>query len=42
MAAILWIFGGSDLTFNYWHHVASAWSTSTAPMVDEKMINPGH
>jgi leader peptidase (prepilin peptidase)/N-methyltransferase len=42
LAAILWIFGGSDITFNYWHHVGSAWSTSTAPMVDEKMINPGH
>jgi leader peptidase (prepilin peptidase)/N-methyltransferase len=41
LAAILWIFGGSDITFSYWHHVAAAWSTSTAPMIDEKMINPG-
>jgi leader peptidase (prepilin peptidase)/N-methyltransferase len=41
LAAILWLFGGSDLTTGYWHHVASAWSTSTGPMIDEKMINPG-
>ena len=41
LAAILWLFGGSDLTFAYWHNVAHNWSMSTAPMIDEKMINPG-
>jgi len=41
LAAILWIFGGSDITFSYWHHVAAAWSSSTGPMIDEKMINQG-
>jgi leader peptidase (prepilin peptidase) / N-methyltransferase len=41
LAAVLWIFGGSDLTYAYWHNVAHAWNMSTAPMVDEKLINPG-
>jgi leader peptidase (prepilin peptidase)/N-methyltransferase len=42
LAAILWLFGGSDLTHAYWHHVIQSWSTLTAPMIDEKMINSGH
>jgi leader peptidase (prepilin peptidase)/N-methyltransferase len=42
LAAILWLFGGSDLTYAYWHHVFESWSSLTAPMIDEKMINPGH
>jgi leader peptidase (prepilin peptidase) / N-methyltransferase len=41
LAAILWLFGGSDLTNWYWNGVAHSWSTSTAPMIDEKMVNPG-
>ena len=41
LAAILWLFGGSDLTHAYWHHVYVSWSMSTGPMIDEKMINPG-
>ena len=41
LAAILWLFGGSDLTYGYWHYNVHSWSTLTAPMVDEKMVNPG-
>src|ERR1700761_8307822 len=28
LAAVLWLFGGSDLTQAYWHHVWGAWSTT--------------
>lgn len=42
LAAILWLFGGSELMNNYWHDVAHSWNMSMAPMVDEKMIAPTH
>jgi leader peptidase (prepilin peptidase)/N-methyltransferase len=41
LAAILWIFGGSDVMSWYWNGVAHNWSMSTGPMIDEKMVNPG-
>ena len=41
LAAILWLFGGSDFMNSYWHNVAHSWSSSTAPMIDEKLVNPG-
>jgi leader peptidase (prepilin peptidase)/N-methyltransferase len=41
LAAVLWLFGGSDLTHTYWHHVWSSWNSTTAPMVPESMANPG-
>jgi len=41
LAAILWLFGGSDLTYSYWNFTAHSWTTLTAPMVDPRMINPG-
>ncbi len=43
LAAILWLFGGSELTHTYWNHVSHAWSTTNpmAPMVPESMANPG-
>ena len=41
LAAILWLFGGSDLTYAYWQNVAHGWNLWNAPMIDEKMINPG-
>ena len=41
LAAILWLFGGSDFMNSYWHNVGHSWSTSTAPMIDEKLVNPG-
>ena len=41
LAAVLWIFGGSDLTHAYWHHVWSSWSSNTGPMVPESIANPG-
>jgi len=41
LAAILWIFGGSDFMYGYWHNVAHAWSMSTGPMIDERIANPG-
>jgi leader peptidase (prepilin peptidase)/N-methyltransferase len=41
LAAIVWIFGGSDFMHWYWNNAAHTWNMSTAPMIDEKMINPG-
>jgi len=41
LAAILWLFGGSDLTYAYWQNVAHTWGMWNAPMIDEKMVNPG-
>jgi leader peptidase (prepilin peptidase)/N-methyltransferase len=41
LAAVLWLFGGADLTHAYWNSVAHSWSMSTGPAVDEKMVNPG-
>ena len=41
LAAILWLFGGSDLTNWYCNGVAHSWSTSMAPMIDEKTIDLG-
>ena len=41
LAAILWIFGGSDVMNWYWHGVAHSWNMSQAPMIDEKLINLG-
>jgi len=41
LAAILWLFGGADLTNWYWSGVAHSWNQSTAPMVDEKLIDSG-
>jgi leader peptidase (prepilin peptidase)/N-methyltransferase len=41
LAAILWLFGGSDFMNGYWEHVSHGWSMWSAPMIDEKMINPG-
>jgi leader peptidase (prepilin peptidase)/N-methyltransferase len=42
LAAILWLFGGSDFMNAYWQHVEHAWSISTGPMVDPRMISPTH
>jgi leader peptidase (prepilin peptidase)/N-methyltransferase len=33
LAAILWLFGGSDFMYAYWNHVAHLWNMSTAPTV---------
>jgi len=41
LAAILWLFGGSDLTYSYWSYTTHSWSSLTAPMIDEKTINSG-
>jgi leader peptidase (prepilin peptidase)/N-methyltransferase len=44
LAAVLWLFGGLEVTQAYWHHVWGAWSTTNpmVPMVPESMANPGH
>ena len=42
LAAILWLFGGADFMHGYWQNVSHSFTMSTAPMIDEKMINPGH
>jgi leader peptidase (prepilin peptidase)/N-methyltransferase len=42
MAAILWLFGGSDLTYSYWNYTTHSWSNLTSPMIDQKMIDQGH
>ena len=41
LAAILWLFGGADLTHWYLNGVTHSWNMSTGPMIDEKSINPG-
>jgi leader peptidase (prepilin peptidase)/N-methyltransferase len=41
LAAVLWLFGGSDLTHTYWHHVWASWNSTTGPMVPESLANPG-
>jgi leader peptidase (prepilin peptidase)/N-methyltransferase len=42
LAAILWLFGGSEFMNGYWHNVAYSWNMSTSPMIPEKMIMPTH
>jgi leader peptidase (prepilin peptidase)/N-methyltransferase len=42
LAAILWLFGGSDFMNAYWHHVGHLWDLSTGPMMDGRSIPPGH
>jgi len=42
LAAVLWLFGGSNLTFNYWEHLGQAWRESNAPLIDERLIGHGH
>jgi leader peptidase (prepilin peptidase)/N-methyltransferase len=42
LAAILWLFGGRDFMFNYWDHVGHVWNLWNSPMIDERMVNPGH
>ena len=42
LAAILWLFGGSDFMYAYWDHVGHVWNLWNSPMVDERLINPGH
>ena len=41
IAAILWLFGGSEFMHWYWNNAAHTWNMSTGPMIDEKMVNPG-
>jgi leader peptidase (prepilin peptidase)/N-methyltransferase len=41
LAAILWLFGGAGITHAYWNSVAHTWGMWNAPMIDEKMVNPG-
>jgi leader peptidase (prepilin peptidase) / N-methyltransferase len=41
LAAILWLFGGSDFMNAYWQHVGHMWSVSTSPPVGESMLGPG-
>jgi leader peptidase (prepilin peptidase)/N-methyltransferase len=40
LAAILWLFGGSEFIHGYLTNNFNAYSSLTAPMVDEKMIAP--
>ncbi|MCE0484282.1 MAG: prepilin peptidase [Methylacidiphilales bacterium] len=42
LAAILWLFGGSEFMYGYWHNVAHIWTMYSSPMVDERLINSGH
>ena len=41
LAAILWLFGGSDIMHWYWQNTFHTWNMSTGPMIDEKLVNPG-
>jgi leader peptidase (prepilin peptidase)/N-methyltransferase len=42
LAAILWLFGGSDFMYGYWEHVGHVWNLWNSPMVDERLIPPSH
>jgi len=42
LAAILWLFGGSEVTNAWWNYNFHSYSALTAPMVNEKMIPPPH
>ena len=33
LAAVLWLFGGSEFMFNYWSNVSHVWSMTMSPMV---------
>jgi leader peptidase (prepilin peptidase)/N-methyltransferase len=40
LAAVLWLFGGSDFMFSYWQNVGHLWNVATAPDVNAHMIPP--
>jgi leader peptidase (prepilin peptidase)/N-methyltransferase len=40
LAAVLWLFGGSDIFRTWWANTSHIWSMSTAPMIDARNI-PG-
>jgi len=43
LAAVLWLFGGDQVTYSYWDHVWHAWSTTNpmVPIVPANVANPG-
>ncbi len=41
LAAVLWLFGGSDIMTAYWQNVAHAWNLWNSPWIDNQTINPG-
>jgi leader peptidase (prepilin peptidase)/N-methyltransferase len=41
LAAILWLFGGSEIMNTYWHHVGHVWSISTGPMIEHQTLPAG-
>ena len=41
LAAVMWLFGGREVTEWYWNGVGHSWHMSTSPMVPETMANPG-
>ena len=42
LAALFWLFGGSDVMASYWQHVGHIWNMSTAPMVDAHGLPLSH
>jgi len=38
LAAVLWLFGGSDFMFGYWQHVGQMWNLWHAPLVNENGV----
>jgi leader peptidase (prepilin peptidase) / N-methyltransferase len=40
LAAVLWLFGGHDFMFAYWHNVGHLWNLISSPEVNERMIPP--
>ena len=42
MAAVLWLFGGSDFMHGYWEHAAQVWGEWWSPMADERLLNHPH
>lgn len=42
LAAILWLFGGSEFMYGYWHNAAHIWNLWNAPLIEGRSIAPGH
>lgn len=38
LAAILWLFGGSEIMAGYWHHVGQVWHMSMGPIVQPQTL----
>lgn len=42
LAAIAWLFGGSDFMYGYWEHAAHIWNLYQSPIIDDRITAPSH